>query len=223
MKVVIGLGGSIVAPEKPDLDFIKDFSEFIIKLHNEGHKIMVVVGGGKAAKDYIKIARQLGANEDFCDELGIRFTRANAMLLTSAMREYALDHIPEGFDEATETDKIYVMGGTVPGHTTDAVATMLARHTKADLLIIATNVDGVYDKDPNTSPDARRFERISSEELLDLVSSPNYSAGATTIVDPKAAGIIHEEGIKTIVLLGKDTENMENAISGRDYRGTLVY
>ncbi|MFQ5975843.1 MAG: UMP kinase, partial [Candidatus Hydrothermarchaeales archaeon] len=107
MKIVIGLGGSIVAPGLPDTDYIEKFAKFALNLKEEGHKLMVVVGGGKSAKDYIKIAREFGAGEKFCDELGIRFTRANAMLLSSAIGENALDHIPEGFKEAKDTDKIY--------------------------------------------------------------------------------------------------------------------
>ncbi len=133
-----------------------------------------------------------------------------------------MDHIPEGFNEAKETDKIYVMGGTVPGHSTDAVAAMLARETNADLLIIATNVDGVYDKDPHTNTDARKFIRMSPEKLLDIVTIPDYSAGTTAVVDQKAAKIIHEDNQKTIVLMGNDLENMKDALDGRDFTGTTI-
>ncbi len=222
MKIVIALGGSIVAPGQPDTDYIEKFSKFAQNLKKEKHKLMIVVGGGKAAKDYIKIARKYGANENFCDTLGIRLTRVNAMLLASAMGENSMDHIPEGFNDAKETDKIYVMGGTVPGHSTDAVAAMLARETNADLLIIATNVDGVYDKDPHTNTDARKFIRMSPEKLLEIVTIPDYSAGTTAVVDQKAAKIIHEDNRKTIVLMGNDLENMKDALDGRDFTGTTI-
>lgn len=222
MKIVIGLGGSIVAPDKPDLEYIQKFAKFAQTLKTEGHKVMVVVGGGKAAKDYIQIVRDMGANETFCDTLGIRFTRANAMLLASAIKDDTLDHIPEDFQEANKTDKIYIMGGTIPGHSTDAVAAMLARETNTDLLIIATNVDGVYDKDPRKNKDAKKIQNISSEELQKIVTVPNYSAGTTTVVDQKAAKIIDQKQIKTIVLKGTDIENMKNAIEGKKFTGTTI-
>jgi len=222
MKIVIALGGSIVAPGQPDTDYIEKFSKFAQNLKKEKHKLMIVVGGGKAAKDYIKIARKYGANEHFCDTLGIRLTRVNAMLLASAMGENSMDHIPEEFTDAKETDKIYIMGGTVPGHSTDAVAAMLARETDADLLIIATNVDGVYDKDPHKNTDAKKFTRMSSEKLLDIVTIPDYSAGTTAVVDQKAAKIIHEDNRKTIVLIGNNLENMKNALGGREFIGTTI-
>ncbi len=127
MKIVIALGGSIVAPGLPDTDYIEKFTKYARSMKEKGHKLMIVVGGGKSAKDYIKIARENGATEIFCDQLGIRFTRVNASLLTAAMKEDGLDHIPEEFKEANNTDKIYIMGGTEPGHSTDAVAAMMER------------------------------------------------------------------------------------------------
>lgn len=222
MNIVIALGGSIIFPSGADLEFCQKFSKLMIGLHKEGHKIMVITGGGKTAREYISAARRLGASEEVCDELGIMVTRLNAMLLKATLKDYAPDRLAGNYEDACKCRKIFLMGGTKPGQTTDTVSAMLAKHCNADLLVIATNVDGVYDSDPNTNPSAKKFDTITGEKLLELVYRPEYKAGENTIVDPKAVKIIVENGIKTVVLNGRDIESLENAIKGKKHRGTVV-
>jgi uridylate kinase len=221
MKVVISIGGSILASPTPNLDYIKSFSNLLIKLHKEGYKLMVVVGGGRIAKDYISSARELGASEEYCDEIGIRATRMNAMLLTIALGEYASKTIPEDFETACRSSKIFLMGGIEPGQTTDAVAAKLAVECDAELLINATNVDGIYDSDPKENPSAKRYATLTSEQLLKIVGE-EHRAGLTVIIDPVAAKVIHKNKIKTIVVDGRKLENIENAIKGKKHGGTVV-
>jgi len=222
MKVVIALGGSILVPSTPDVEFIESFSKMLVKFSKKGNRALVVAGGGKMAKEYVRAARELGADEELCDEIGITGTEMNAMLLQSALGEAALEGIQKDFKKALETDRIFVTGGTVPGQTTDTVAAQLASYCKADLLIIATNVDGVYESDPRANPDAKRFERLSPGDLIGIVTRPKYEAGSINVVDPKAAEIIREEGIKTVVLDGRELENLENAVNGKSCSGTLI-
>lgn len=222
MKVVIGIGGSILASPSINLDYIKRFANFLIKLYKRGYKLMVVVGGGKAAKDYITMARKLGAKDELLDEIGIAFTRVNAMLLQAALGGHAVKRIPVEVKKTRDFEGILVMGGTTPGQTTDTVAAQLAWLSKAELLLIASNVDGVYDSDPKVNPEARLYPRLSTAELLDLASKRGHKPGYTGIIDPAAARIIHEKKIKTIVVNGADLDNMEKAITGASYKGTLV-
>ena len=63
--------------------------------------------------------------------------------------------------------EVVVMGGTHPGHTTDGVAAMLAEHTDAELLVIATSIDGVYTADPKKDPNAEKIEKLSFDELIE--------------------------------------------------------
>jgi uridylate kinase len=113
------------------------------------------------------------------------------------------------------------MGGIRPGQTTDAVAASLAAHCKADLLINATNVDGIYDSDPKKNPSAKKFGEISTQQLLEIAGR-EHRAGLTAIIDPIAAKIIHENKIKTIVVDGRKLDNIEKAIKGEDHGGTVV-
>lgn len=148
---------------------IMEYANIFKKIKDEGHEVAIVVGGGKTAREYIEIGRELGASESFCDELGIMATRMNAMILITALGDYSIKKVPTSFEEAElilNLGKIPVMGGTHPGHTTDAVAASLAEFINADLLVIGTNVDGVYDKDPNKYEDAKNLIKCLLKNLL---------------------------------------------------------
>lgn len=79
MRVVITVGGSIIIKDH-DYKRFQGYSR-VLKSMAEEHQIMVVVGGGRTARDYIKIARDLGASEALCDDIGIEVTRLNARIL----------------------------------------------------------------------------------------------------------------------------------------------
>lgn len=69
------------------------------------------------------------------------------------------------------------MGGTEPAHSTDAVGSILAEFIEADLLINATSVNGLYDKDPRKYTDAVMFEEITASQMMDLLSNKDIKAG----------------------------------------------
>lgn len=220
MKVVISIGGSIIASPTPNLDYIKSFSNVLIRLRNEGCKIGVVTGGGKLARDYIAAARAIGSNDDdFLDEMGIAATRMNAQLLIAALGENAHKKIPTDYECSFK--KILVMGGTKPGQTTDAVAAKLAAKCRANLLVIATNVAGVYDSDPKKNPSARKFDSLTSAQLIKIVGT-KYEPGMVGAVDPIAADVIRRKKIKTVVLDGRKAENIERAVRGGEHGGTVI-
>ncbi len=218
-RIVISLGGSVMASPSPNTEYIKALSKILLGLRAEGFELCVVVGGGQMARDYIRFAREFGADEELCDQVGIAATRLNASLLLAALGDGAVG-VAEDLD-FYKAGKILVMGGLKPGQTTDAVAAALAAKRKADLLINATNVDGVYDKDPKTNKDAKKFDKLSFDELLRIVSK-EHVAGHKTVLDPTAAGIIRDKKIKLLVLDGRIPENIEKAVRGEKVSGTLV-
>lgn len=220
MKAVISLGGSIVASPNINRQFISSYARMVLELREEGIHIATVVGGGKIAREYIEVAREWGSDEDFCDEIGILATRMNAHLLVSALGSRANKRIPQRVEEVDES-RIVVMGGTVPGHTTDAVSAQLARKIGASVFINASNVDGIYESDPRLDPEAGRIDKIKASELCSLLEE-KHRAGITTILDTKALELVLKEGIRTVVLRGTDLENMERALKGKKFRGTEV-
>jgi len=222
MKVVLSLGGSMVMQDF-NAERIKAYAEAIEKIASK-HTVFVVVGGGKIARNYITTARKLGADETLCDYMGIGVTRLNAMLLASAIKK-APKVIPEDFRQAYElslSHPVVIMGGTFPGHTTDATAALLAEFVNADVLLNATSVNGVYSADPRKDPNAVRYDRIKAKELVKIASAGETKAGSSNVIDLLAAKVIERSGIKTVVFLG-EPENIEKAIRGDvEEIGTVV-
>ena len=221
MKIVITIGGSIIIKDH-DYKRFSDYAE-VLKDINEEHEIFVVVGGGTTARDYIGIARDLGVSEAMCDDIGIEVTRLNAKLLIAALGDYAYPVVPHNFREAMQfasSNSIVVMGGTEPAHSTDAVGSILAEFVGAELLINATSVDGLYNKDPNKYPDAKMFTEVKPSMMMELMSTKDIKAGTYEFFDMTAIQIIKRSGIKTVILNGGDANNIKTAIT--DKIGTTI-
>jgi uridylate kinase len=222
MKIIVSIGGSVLAKELQPEKF-KGYAN-IIKEIGKNHTVIIVTGGGKAAREYIRVARDLGSDEATCDFIGIDITRLNARLLIAALGDAAYYEPPFNYKEARTasfTGKIVVMGGVTPGQTTDAVSAVLSEYIGADLLINATSIDGVYTSDPKKNKDARKFETMTPHQLIEIVMKTEMVAGANSPIDLLAAKIIERSNIKTIVLNGENPQNILDAVSGK-YRGTVI-
>ncbi|WP_296856875.1 UMP kinase [uncultured Methanobrevibacter sp.] len=222
MKIVIAIGGSILLKEYN----CKKFQEYssILKDLSKEHELFVVVGGGKPAREYIRVVRDLGAGEAQCDDIGIEVTRINAKLLLSALGDIAYQRVPHNFQEALEfsaSGKIVVMGGTEPAHSTDAVSAILAEYINADQLINLTSVDGMYTKDPNKFDDAELVSEITATDLLEFLSGKDVKAGTYEFFDTTAAQMIKRSKLQTVITNGYEPENLIKAINGENV-GTKV-
>ncbi|WP_456482623.1 UMP kinase [Methanopyrus sp.] len=221
MYSVVALGGSVVNVDKPER--VEETAEILRDGLDSGLKICVVVGGGPTARRYINVARNLGTPETLLDEMGIAVTRLNAMLLGAALGLRDL-HVPENPIEAARMVRrngVAVCGGTHPGHTTDAVAAMIAELLEGPLVIV-TDVDGVYDRDPG-EPGARKLRELKPEELEELAVRAELKAGGSFVVDPLAAKMISRGRIVTHVVSWEDfrSRGLENVIRGR-HNGTII-
>ncbi len=216
---VIALGGSVLFGDF-DTDTLKKFAEVI---NQYSGKLAIVVGGGRVARKYIESARSLGADEVTCDMIGIAVTRINASILAVAVENCPV-MIPEDFVTAKEILERYgrvIMGGTFPGHTTDAVSALLAEFLKADELLIATSADGVYTKDPRFHRDAEKIEKLTSDELVEIVSVNSTEAGGSSVVDLLASKIIQRSRIRTRIFYGTP-ENLRKALNGEKIGSIVV-
>lgn len=220
-KVVISLGGSILFPDKINVEFLKKVCSLIKRLSNE-YKIYIVVGGGVTARKYIKTGRSLGFDEEKLDDIGIDITRLNAKFFANLI-EGANKKIPATTSEAKEIkEQIVIMGGTTPGHSTDMVGAELAEKLQASRYIIATDVDGVYDKDPKKYRDAKQLKEVTIDHLIKKFGTKWDRAGKNTVIDGPALEIIKRSKIPTFVLNGKKLKELENAITGKEFKGTKI-
>ena len=181
-KVVVSIGGSVLIPEKDDAKYIKTLADELKELSKEV-QLMVICGGGKTARYYAGIAKELGGDTYAQDILGIAATRMNAQLLALALGDMPDDVCRNPEELAQDGKRISVMGGTTPGHTTDAVTAMVAKALGASRLINATSVDGVYTDDPRKNPDAKKISRMTIDELSDIVYK-EHGASRSSVFDP---------------------------------------
>jgi uridylate kinase len=222
--VVVSIGGSILVPDDDDKDFIVKLAKMLNGISGQVN-LFIVVGGGRIARYYINLGRSLGADESYLDDIGIAVTRLNARMLIAALGDSAY-HVPAmTFDEALSAargHRIVVMGGTHPGHTTDAVAAMLGERAGAVRLVNATSVDGVYTADPRKDPRAKRLERLTFDRLFEICNKVGPGAGPNVVFDPLGAKIVARSGIRTLIVQGRDLRELEKAIMGKKFHGTVV-
>ncbi|RUM33388.1 MAG: UMP kinase [Archaeoglobus sp.] len=223
MKIVLSLGGSVLMSDFPKCNKMRAFAEEVELISNE-HDVFVVVGGGKIARDYIQAARASGANNTLCDSIGIEVTRLNAMLFSTYI-DSSPKEVPKTFERAVELSKLWnvvVMGGTFPGHTTDATAALLAEYVNADVMLNATSVNGVYSSDPKKDARALRYEKLTPEQLVEIVAKGELKAGSSNVLDLLAAKIIERSKIRTIIFLG-EPGNIIKVVKGEFKEiGTLI-
>lgn len=222
-KVVVSIGGSILIPGNDDSKYIAKLAG-MLKEASETMQIVVVCGGGKIARYYTETCGELGGTTCQCDLLGIGATRLNAQLLATSLGDVSSIDIPmtaEAAAELSAPDNIVVMGGTEPGHTTDAVATMVARELHAKRVVNATSVNAVYSDDPKKVPSAKRFSKLTINELGDLVYK-EHGAGKSSVFDPLGIKIAKEEKIDILIVDGRDLSELRNAILGKKINGTYI-
>lgn len=223
-KVVVSLGGSILVPGDDDARHVRELASLLRDVASRVRPF-VVTGGGRVARYYIETGRALGIGERSLDEFGIAITRLNAKLLASVLGPKANREPATTYAEAARLAKrfpIVIMGGTRPGHTTDRVSASLARYVRADRIVNATSVDGVYSADPKKEPTARLLERISFRELVALSGLGHTAAGPSVVFDPVAARVVAKHRRPLGVVHGRDLEALRAAILGEPFHGTIV-
>jgi len=220
---VLSVGGSILCDGKPNVMAIAKFSECLNDLIRQGFHFVVVVGGGKVAREYISAAKTLGASFFQQDLLGIDITRANAALLAGSIENAEQRILTDVLEAAAvlERGKTPVFGGLLPGLTTDAVAALIAEFLHATFVNLS-NVDGVYSADPATNPHAKFYPELSYDRLLSIVKLSAMQPGQNLVVDLPAAMILRRSRIPAFFLDGKDLGNFVAAIKGQEFRGTVV-
>nr|QQK87264.1 uridylate kinase [Treponema denticola] len=230
MVTVLSVGGSIVALDKPDFDFLDNFSKPIRSWlsQDSSRKIIMVIGGGAPARDYqnayrtVCDLRKASAKNDDADWIGIMDTRLNAQLVKAVFEDLCPN--PVVYDPTT-VDKfggqILVAAGWKPGFSTDNDAVVLAERFSGNLVVNLSNIAKVYTDDPKKSPEAKPIDSISWEDFIKIVGT-EWVPGKNTPFDPIASQRAQKAGIKVICAAGKDIENLENILNGKDFKGTVI-
>jgi len=227
---IVALGGSLLRPEEAEQrsQWFGQLRQLAVHIEGNGHRLGIVVGGGLPAREGIELARQSFTDPYRLDTVGIAATRLNATILQQSLLEIGCNVcpiIPQSTNAAAELlteHNFVIMGGTAPGHTTDAVAVALARDCGAPHCVIATNVTHVHDSDPRTNSDAKPIEEMTLSELAIITGTEPLGPGESAAVDPVAVKWAIEANMRLAVLDGRNLSLLEDAIEGRPFVGTLI-
>jgi uridylate kinase len=132
-----------------------------------------------------------------------------------ALGDQAYPVVPEDLEQvskAVTASKIVVTGGLHPGQSTNATAALIAEKVKASKFLNATDVNGIYDSDPNKNENAILFNEITVKRCIDLLASEDSAAGGYDLMDIVALKVIERSKIPTVVLKS-DPAVIKKAIS----------
>ncbi len=227
-RILLKLSGEVLAGEQGhgfDFEVINSVCDWVKKCVLTGVEIGLVVGGGNFWR-----GRSSGSmDRTRADHIGMLATVMNSLALadtleqkgvpTRVMTAIDMNRIAEPFvrDNAVrhlESGKVVIFGcGTgSPFFSTDTTAALRAAEIGADVILKATNVDGVYDKDPNKYSDAVKYDTLSHSEVLNK---------GLAVMDSTAASLCRDNNIPILVFNLEDPENILRAVNGENV-GTLV-
>jgi uridylate kinase len=221
-RVVIKLSGRVFGDDA--VVELKKYANMLLEIADHVQPV-VVAGGGKVARNYINIARAFGSDEASLDIMGIEVSRLNARLLIAALGDNAYPAVPADLEQVSKAaagGKIVVTGGLHPGQSTNATAALIAEKVKAKKFLNATDVDGIYDSDPNKNKGARLFKEITVKKCLKLLGSENSAAGAYDLMDIVALKVIERSKIPTVVLKS-DPTTIKGAITNKATGTQIVF
>jgi uridylate kinase len=211
-----------------DFNFVKDVCRVIKECTEEGVQVGIVIGGG----NFWRGLKDGGGNVErvSADRMGMLATCMNCLAVADVFRQIGCKVKVQtsvdiqGVGERYSTEKtiqyleegnvVLFAGGTgMPFFSTDTAATLRAAEIHADAILLAKNVDGVYNDDPVKNPNAVRYDDISYDEVL---------AQRLAVMDSTATSMAMDNDIPVIVFALADPRNIKRVLAG-EKTGTCVH
>ncbi|MDR2376340.1 MAG: UMP kinase [Treponema sp.] len=226
MITVMSLGGSIVAPNGVDEDYLRQFLSLAdrLLLEDDERKFIIVVGGGGPARSWQRAYRNLARlpSDDEADWIGIMATRLNARLVKALMGDWCPeDVVTDPSRISSFNGRVLVAAGWKPGFSSDYDAVILAERFNASSVINLSNIEQVYTGDPRENPDAKPIGSISWADYIRMVGD-EWAPGKNVPFDPVASRHAAGIGMKVLFAAGRNLDNLEKIIRGGDFLGTLI-
>jgi uridylate kinase len=224
--IVISLGGSIIIPDKINTRVLREFRRIILK-NTKKYKFIIVCGGGKTARNYIKGLEneEIKQKEFFECLLGISATRLNARFMTYFFGRDANSGMPHDMKDIVNLlnkHDIVFCGALryAKNETSDSTSAKLARYFNTDFINL-TDIAGLYEKDPKRYKSALFIPEISHKKFYKIAKKIRFKPGQHFVLDAKAAKIIKKYNITTY-LLGPEMKNLDNLLNNRHFTGTVI-
>ena len=223
-RILLKLSGEGLMGDKNfgmSAEVISRLAKQIKEVKDSGVQICLVVGGGnifRGAKEAVN-----GMNRTVADQIGMLATVMNALSLQNALESLGCEvrvlsgiHIPDVCENYVyrralrhlEKNRIIIFAGGTgnPYFTTDTGAALRASEMQCDALLKSTQVDGVYEADPKTHPEAKRFNAISYDEVI---------SKQLKVMDTTAVALARENNIPIIVFAQSGGQSLADAVSGK--------
>jgi uridylate kinase len=229
-RVLVKVSGEVLMGKQPygiDLGTVGRVADEIAACAKSGVQVALVIGGGNIFRGIAGAAK--GMDRVSADHMGILATVMNALAMQGVLVSKGVDArvlsaiamptVCETYSRAKgihhlENGRIVICaaGTGLPFFTTDTGAALRAAELQCDALFKGTSVDGVYAADPKRVPDARRYERVTFDEIL---------AKNLQIMDPAAIALARDNGIPVVVFSIREPGALVDVIGGAG-RFTLV-
>lgn len=229
-RVLLKLSGEALSSDKSNLDpqVLKELAKELKKVKETGVELAIVVGGGNFIRG--REIQEMGMNRAQADYMGMLGTVINALAVQNALENEGVDTRVQTAVEMQKVAEPYILrralrhldkgrvvifgaGTGSPYFSTDTTAALRASEIGADVILMAKNgVDGVYDSDPKTNPDAKRFDHLTYMDLLNK---------DLKVMDATAISMCKDNDIDLVVFNMNEPGNIEKAIQG-DVDGTTI-
>ena len=227
-RILLKLSGEVLAGKQGhgiDFDTVQEICKWVNACSKLGVQIGLVVGGGNFWR-----GRSSGnMDRTRADHIGMLATAMNALALADALEQYGLEVRVQTAVEMRQVAEPYIRNRAIrhlekgrvvifgcgtgnPFFSTDTAAALRAAEIDADIIFKATNVDGVYDKDPNKYADAVKYDTLTHTEVL---------SKGLAVMDSTAASLCRDNNIPILVFNLSDPENIVRAAKGENI-GTIV-
>src|SRR6266568_4965244 len=230
-RIVLKLSGEALqergARENISPPVVREIAARIKEVHDLGVQTSVVIGGGNIWRG--QAASHRGMDRTTADYMGMLATVINALALRSTLAQMGVAARVQTAIEMKNVAEPFILGRAIrhlelgrvvifaagtgnPYFSTDTTAALRASEIRAEVILKATKVDGVYDRDPSKNPDAKRYDRITFTEAL---------TKRLQIMDSTAFSLCMDNKISIVVFNMYTPGILRDAVLGRDV-GTLV-
>ena len=227
-RIILKISGEALAGPKHfglDEDMLNMVAMEVQKVRDLGVQVAVVVGGG----NYWRGRTSKSMDRATADHMGMLATVINSLALQDAfeangiptrvqtaieMREIAEPYIRRRAISQLNKDTVVIFGAGIgnPFFSTDTTAALRAAEIEADVILLAKKVDAVYDSDPETNPDAKKYTELTHQEVLEK---------NLQVMDSTAASICRDNKITIHVFGLSEPDNIIKAVCGADI-GTII-
>src|SRR5213596_2713882 len=230
-RIVLKLSGEAVQ-ERGGRDnisptVVREIAERIKEVRDLGVQVAVVIGGGNIWRGLS--ASHRGMDRTTADYMGMLATVINALALRSTLDQMGIDTRVQSAIDMRNVAEPFILGRAIrhlelgrivifaagtgnPYFSTDTTAALRASEIRADVILKATKVDGIYDRDPKTNPNAKRFDRITYSDAL---------TQRLQVMDSTAFSLCMDNKIPIIVFDMNQPKNFTDIVLGKKI-GTMV-